>query len=89
MTYAKKIAARPARPAKVTEPATLDAAPVYTDGLAGLVGEVVLRDTEITPVPDAIGLTALTETGETVTTDTIVVGTQVEMVMVESTGVGE
>jgi hypothetical protein len=91
MTYAKKTAARPARPAKATEPTTLDAAPVYLGGVTGLVGEVVLPDTVTTPVPDATGLTgptALVETGETVTTDRIVVGTQVEMVMVETTGAG-
>jgi len=57
--------------------------------VTGLVGAVVLRDTEMTPVADATGLTAPVETGETVTTDTIVVGTQVEMVMVDSTGAGE
>jgi len=66
LTYAKKMAATPARPAMAMEPVRLDAAPVKVDtgGVVGLVGLVPLLEAVGDPVPELTGVTVVLVAGE-------------------------
>jgi len=90
LTYAKKMAATPARPAMAMEPVRLDAAPVNVDtgGVVGLVGLVPLLEPVGDPVPELTGTTVVLVTELTGVTVVAVAG-EVETGLVRETAVLE